>query len=109
MGTAGALVGGVPEVLGGVLERVPPRQREYLLVRRDEVGHAGDCTQSSAKRLDIICFQTFSEASKLISFSWRQARWICGFSCSVPVEMMRAWPVGLMLALAHGSIRTLAS
>jgi len=26
-----------------------------------------------------------------------------------PVEMMRAWPVGLMLALAHGSIRTLAS
>jgi hypothetical protein len=25
-----------------------------------------------------------------------------------PVEMMSAWPVGLMLAFAHGSIRTLA-
>ena len=47
MGTAGALVGGVPEVLGGVLERVAPRQREDLFVRRDEVGHPGDCTQSS--------------------------------------------------------------
>jgi hypothetical protein len=26
-----------------------------------------------------------------------------------PVEMMSAWPVGLMLAFAHGSIFTLAS
>ena len=41
VGTAGALVGGVPEVLGRLLERVAARQREDLLVGGDEVGHPG--------------------------------------------------------------------
>jgi len=36
----GALVGGVPEVLGRLLERVAARQREDL-VGGDEVGHPG--------------------------------------------------------------------
>jgi hypothetical protein len=42
--TAGALEGGVLEVLRRVLVRVLPRQREDLLVRRDEVRHASNCT-----------------------------------------------------------------
>jgi hypothetical protein len=40
--TAGALEGRVLEVVGRFLERVPPRQREDLLVGGDEVGHPGD-------------------------------------------------------------------
>jgi hypothetical protein len=39
VGTAGALEGGVLEVLRGLLERVAPRQRQDLLVGGDEVGH----------------------------------------------------------------------
>jgi hypothetical protein len=35
---------------------------------------------------------------------WKQTQQI-----NTPVEMMRACPVGLMLAFAHGSILTLAS
>lgn len=41
MGTAGALEGGVLEVLRSFLERVAPRQRQDLLVGGDEVGHPG--------------------------------------------------------------------
>jgi hypothetical protein len=39
VGTAGALEGGVLEVVRGLLERVAPRQRQDLLVGGDEVGH----------------------------------------------------------------------
>jgi len=39
---AGALVRGVLEVLRCVLERVPSRQRQDLLVGGDEVGHPGN-------------------------------------------------------------------
>ena len=44
VGTAGALQGGVLEVIRCVLIGVLPCQREDLLVRRDEVGHASNCT-----------------------------------------------------------------
>ena len=44
MRPAGALEGGVLEVLRCVLVRVLPRQREDLLVSRYEIGHASNCT-----------------------------------------------------------------
>ena len=43
MRAAGSLEGCVLEVLGRFLIRVAPRQRQDLLVGRDEVGHPGNC------------------------------------------------------------------
>ena len=40
--SGGDMEGGVLEVVGGALVRVPPRQREDGLVGDDEVGHPGD-------------------------------------------------------------------
>ena len=47
---AGSLEGCVLEVLGRFLIRVPPRQRQDLLVGRDGVGHPRNCRQGSSCR-----------------------------------------------------------
>ena len=53
--TTGALEGGVPEVLRSFLKRVPPREREDLLVGGDEIGHPGNCRddESLAGGVDV--------------------------------------------------------
>ena len=40
--SGGGMEGGVLEVVGSLLVRVPPRQRQDRLVGGDEVGHPGD-------------------------------------------------------------------
>ena len=100
-------------MLWGTLERVPPRQRQDLLVGSNEVGHPSNCSSNGQCRLVITH-----------RFTGNVLLWIskCALRCSsnarkqndrssahAPVEMMSAWPVGLMLAFAHGSILTLAS
>jgi hypothetical protein len=79
---------------------VPPRQREDLLVGGDEVGHPGDC------KVPSLVSRTCSVKRARLKTGVLD---LCMDQQNRPVEMMRAWPVGLMLAFAHGSIRTLAS